>query len=163
VHININHDFAICTINNGYFPSTNIYCNADWDIVSVKSGCGCKIAGYHCYLSNLLTVFLFFPPLWLYRPIQALATSMKLSISLQLLDLGQSVGLLGQVISLSHDLYLYTNTEKHCLLILGDNYCSFCTYSVRSSFLPSSLGKLRDSIISSSGIQFIVFCSKLVI
>jgi hypothetical protein len=34
---------------------------------------------------------------------------MKLSISLQLLDLGESVGLLGRVVSSSH---LYTNTEK---------------------------------------------------
>jgi hypothetical protein len=50
--------------------------------------------------------------LWLYSPIQALAASMKLSISLQLLDLGQSAGLLGWVISSLQGLYLYTNTEK---------------------------------------------------
>jgi hypothetical protein len=50
--------------------------------------------------------------LWLYNPIQALAASMKLSVSLQLLDLGQSVGLLGRVISSSQGLYLYKNTEK---------------------------------------------------
>jgi hypothetical protein len=50
--------------------------------------------------------------LWLYRPIQTLAASMKFSVSLQLLDLGQSVGLLGRVISLSQGLYLYTITEK---------------------------------------------------
>jgi hypothetical protein len=50
--------------------------------------------------------------LWLYSPSQALAASMKLSVSLQLLDLGQSVGLLGQVISSSQGLYLYMNTEK---------------------------------------------------
>jgi hypothetical protein len=37
---------------------------------------------------------------------------MKLYFSLQLLDLGQSVGLLGRVISSSQDLYVYTNTEK---------------------------------------------------
>jgi hypothetical protein len=37
---------------------------------------------------------------------------MKLSVSLQLLDLGQSVGLLGRVISSSQGLYLYTNTEN---------------------------------------------------
>jgi hypothetical protein len=41
-----------------------------------------------------------------------LAASMKLSVSLQLLDLGQSVGLLERVISSSQGLYLYTNTEK---------------------------------------------------
>jgi hypothetical protein len=39
--------------------------------------------------------------LWLYSSIQALATSMKLSVSLQLLYLGPSVGLLGRVISSS--------------------------------------------------------------
>jgi hypothetical protein len=50
--------------------------------------------------------------LWLYSPIQAFAAYMKLSVSLQLLDLGQSEGLLGWVISSSQGLYLYTNTEK---------------------------------------------------
>jgi hypothetical protein len=49
---------------------------------------------------------------WLYSLIQALAASMKLSVSLQLLDLGQSVGLLGWVINSSTGLYLYKNTEK---------------------------------------------------
>jgi hypothetical protein len=57
--------------------------------------------------SNLQFFFL-----WPYSPIQALAASMKLSVSLQLLDLGQSVGLLGRVISSSQGLYLYINTEK---------------------------------------------------
>jgi hypothetical protein len=50
--------------------------------------------------------------LWLYGPIQALAASMKLTVSLQLLDLEQSVGLFGRVISSSQGIYLYTNTEK---------------------------------------------------
>jgi hypothetical protein len=50
--------------------------------------------------------------LWLYSPIEASAASMKLSVSLQLLDLGQSVGFLGRVINSSQGLYLYTNTEK---------------------------------------------------
>jgi hypothetical protein len=50
--------------------------------------------------------------LWLYSPIQALAVSMKLSVSLLLLDLGQSVGLLGRVISSSQGLYL-TQTQKN--------------------------------------------------
>jgi hypothetical protein len=49
---------------------------------------------------------------WVYSPIQALVASMKLSGSLQLLDLGQTVGLLGRVISSSQGLCLYTNTEK---------------------------------------------------
>jgi hypothetical protein len=48
--------------------------------------------------------------LWLYSPISALAASMKLSDSLQLLDLGQSVRFLGRVISSPQGLYLYTNT-----------------------------------------------------
>jgi hypothetical protein len=52
--------------------------------------------------------------LWLYSPIQALAASMKLSVSLQLLDLGQSVGLLGRVISLSQGLNMYTNAKHPC-------------------------------------------------
>jgi hypothetical protein len=43
--------------------------------------------------------------LWLYSPIQALTASMK--FSLQLLDIGQSVGLLGRVIS------SYTAVHKH--------------------------------------------------
>jgi hypothetical protein len=37
---------------------------------------------------------------------------MKISVPLQLLDLGQSLGLLGRVISSSQGLYLYKNTEK---------------------------------------------------
>jgi hypothetical protein len=49
-------------------------------------------------------VYLLFFFLWLYSPIQALAASMKLSVSLQLLDLGQSVALLGRVISSSQGL-----------------------------------------------------------
>jgi hypothetical protein len=36
---------------------------------------------------------------WLYSPIHVLAASMKLSVSLQILNLGQSIGLLGRVIS----------------------------------------------------------------
>jgi hypothetical protein len=50
--------------------------------------------------------------LWLYSPIHALAASMKLSVSLQLLDLEQLAGLLGRVISSSQGFYLYTNTER---------------------------------------------------
>jgi hypothetical protein len=47
-----------------------------------------------------------------YSTIQALAASMKVSVSLQLLDLGESAGLLEQVISTSQGFNLYTNTEK---------------------------------------------------
>jgi hypothetical protein len=53
-----------------------------------------------------------FLSLCLCSEVQASAASMKLSVSLQLLDLGQSIGLLGRVISSSQGLYLYTNTEK---------------------------------------------------
>jgi superfamily II DNA helicase RecQ len=38
---------------------------------------------------------------------------MKLSVSLQLLDLGQSVGRLGRVISPSKSVYLFTQKNKH--------------------------------------------------
>jgi hypothetical protein len=64
------------------------------------------------YLSDNEIILPFFFHLWLYSPIKALAASMKLSVLLQLLDLGESVGLLGRVISSSQGLYLYTNTEK---------------------------------------------------
>jgi hypothetical protein len=50
--------------------------------------------------------------LWLYSPIGYLAASMKVSVSLQLLDLGQSVGLLGRVISSSQGLSC-TQTQKY--------------------------------------------------
>jgi hypothetical protein len=56
--------------------------------------------------------FPYFFPLWLYSPTQALAASMKLSVSLQLLDLGQSVGLLGRVISPSQGLSTCIQTQK---------------------------------------------------
>jgi hypothetical protein len=53
----------------------------------------------------------FFFPLAL-QPNLGLGRLHEISVSLQLLDLGQSVGLLGRVISSSQGLYLYTNTEK---------------------------------------------------
>jgi hypothetical protein len=49
---------------------------------------------------------------------------MKLSVSLQLLDLGQSVRLLGRVISSSQGLYLYTNTEKRAHNTNTKHLCS---------------------------------------
>jgi hypothetical protein len=55
---------------------------------------------------------------WLYSPIQALAASMKLSVSLQLLDLGQLVGLLGRVIS-SHGPGVRASEDSSCLRPLG--------------------------------------------
>jgi hypothetical protein len=61
---------------------------------------------------SLSLSFFFFFYLWLYSPIWALATSMKLSVSLQLLYLGQLAGLLGQVVSSLEGLCLYTNTEE---------------------------------------------------
>jgi hypothetical protein len=42
---------------------------------------------------------------------------MKLSVLLQLLDLGESVGLLERVISSSQRLYLHTNTEKRTQIL----------------------------------------------
>jgi hypothetical protein len=69
----------------------------------------CMVSESMNNLSNKLYLSFFH---WLYSPIQALAASMKLSISLQLLDLGQSVGLLGRVISSSQGLCPYTNTQK---------------------------------------------------
>jgi hypothetical protein len=55
--------------------------------------------------------FFFF--LWLYSPIQTLTAFIKLSISLQLLDLGQSVGLLGRVISSSLGLSVHKHRKRH--------------------------------------------------
>jgi hypothetical protein len=81
--------------------------------------------------------------LWLYSPVQALAASMKLSVSLQLLGLAQSVGLLGRVISSSQGHHLYTNTENtntqqttqtlniHAQpLCLLEGNCTFCKVAV---------------------------------
>jgi hypothetical protein len=70
-----------------------------------------NLSAKYCFvlLKNVICMFFF---LWPNSPIQALIASMKLSVSLQLLELGQWVGLLGRVISSSQGLYLYTNTEK---------------------------------------------------
>jgi hypothetical protein len=56
---------------------------------------------FNYYFTNVDYNFLLVSfSLWLYSPIQAFTASMKLSVSLQLLDLGgQSVGLPGRVIS----------------------------------------------------------------
>jgi hypothetical protein len=51
-----------------------------------------KEEGQVCLFSYFLQVLFF--SLWLYSPYHVLAASMKLSVSLLLLDLGQSVGLL---------------------------------------------------------------------
>jgi hypothetical protein len=59
-------------------------------------------------MDAILNCFFF----WLYSSLRALAVSLKPSVSLQSLDVGQSVGLLGRVISSSQGLCLYTNTEK---------------------------------------------------
>jgi hypothetical protein len=61
-------------------------------------------------LINYLEEYFF---LWLYSPIQALGASMKHSVSLQLLDLGQSVGLLGQVISSRRKASSCTQTQRN--------------------------------------------------
>jgi hypothetical protein len=50
--------------------------------------------------------------LWFCSSIQALAASMKLSVSLQLIDLGQSVGFFGRMMSSLQSLYLYKSTKN---------------------------------------------------
>jgi hypothetical protein len=91
-----------------------------------------KITGF-LNLGPRVVVNLFFS-FWRYSPIQALAASMKLSVSLQLLDLGQSVGLLGRMISSSRGLYLHTNT-KHPWLGRDSNPRSR-RRSERRQFMP---------------------------
>jgi hypothetical protein len=74
--------------------------------------------------------------LWLYSPIQASAASTKLSVSLQLLDIKQSVGLLGSVISLSQGLCTQTlninplsGIQTHCSGICASKDSFIFTYS----------------------------------
>jgi hypothetical protein len=50
---------------------------------------------------------------WLSSPVRVFAACMKLSVSVQLLELGQSVGLLGLVISSSQGLSTCTQTQKN--------------------------------------------------
>jgi hypothetical protein len=57
---------------------------------------------------NLLQCHYFFP--LALQPNSGLGRLHEISVSLQLLDLGQSIGLLGRVISSSQGPYLYTNT-----------------------------------------------------
>jgi hypothetical protein len=59
-----------------------------------------------CVWGELVLLLLLFP-FWL--PLED-GASMKLSASLQFLNLEQSVGLLGRVISSSQDLYLHRKT-----------------------------------------------------
>jgi hypothetical protein len=67
----------------------------------------------------MLWYSLVFPPLVL-QPNSGLGHFNKISFSLQLLDLGQSVGLLGWVISSSQGLSLYANIENaHTTQILN--------------------------------------------
>jgi hypothetical protein len=64
---------------------------------------------------NVLSIRLHFVFFFLVAPTHLGACSRFWSIGLflQFLNQGQSVGLLGRVISSSQGLYLYTNTEKH--------------------------------------------------
>jgi hypothetical protein len=78
--------------------------------------------------------------LWLCSAIQALVTAMKLSVLLQLLDLGQTVGPLGRAISWSRGLYLYSNTEKHTHNTNTKHPCSAWDSSLRSR-LPREWGQ----------------------
>jgi hypothetical protein len=68
-----------------------------------------KIYGIFSDRGTKICIFFSFGSTALFRP---WPTPWNFSVSLQLLDLGQSVGLLGLVISSSRGLYLYTFTEK---------------------------------------------------
>jgi hypothetical protein len=69
----------------------------------------CPLLNSYQYANYNLCCFIqstyFPPPFWL--PLEQ-GASMKLSVSLQFLNIGQSVGLLGRVISSSQDLYLHS-------------------------------------------------------
>jgi hypothetical protein len=62
------------------------------------------------------------------------------SVSLQLLNLGQPPGLLGQVISSSQGLYLYTNTEKRAH---NTNIHARCGIRTHEHSVRASEGSLR--------------------
>jgi hypothetical protein len=66
---------------------------------------------YKITVVQFVKVTFFF--LWLYSTIQALAASMKLFISLQVLDLWQAVGLLGRVISSSQGHKVHKHRKTH--------------------------------------------------
>jgi hypothetical protein len=63
--------------------------------------------------ANITEVTVVFRPLSvIHFPFFVSTAQFRPWLPLQLLDVGQSVGLLGRVISSSQGLYLYTNTEK---------------------------------------------------
>jgi hypothetical protein len=84
--------------------------------ISLQGSSNCR----KCFLfkwklqqTNALVVLLLFFSFGSTAPPQALAASMKLSVSLKFLDLEQSVGLLERVSSSSQVLHLYTNRKTH--------------------------------------------------
>jgi hypothetical protein len=94
-HVNNLHKFCLIYLWGYIMPSVGNFL------------CMHEISG-----TTILVSHFFF--LWLYSPIQALATSVKLSVSFQLLDLRQSVGLLAQVINSSQ-------FGSHCTLKITFN------------------------------------------
>jgi hypothetical protein len=114
-----------------------------------------------CPMDHKLIIYSPLPPqmifsLWLYSPIQALATSVKLSVSLQLLDLGQSAGLLGRVISSSQGLYPYTNTGRRTHITNTNHACPECDSNPRfrhprerRQFMPYTLDSLKRKLVFS--------------
>jgi hypothetical protein len=98
----------------------------------------------------LLAVYFF---LWLYSPTDALAASMTVSVSLQFLDLGQSVGILGRVISSLQGLYLYTNTQKrthHPCPEWDSNLRLKTVYALDRSAAVTSTHNVRDILMFSA-------------
>jgi hypothetical protein len=113
-------------------------------------------------------IFLLFlsPPLAL-QPNSDLSRLHETSVSLQLLDLGQSVGLIGRMISSSQGLYLYTNTDKRTHNINTKYSCPEWNSNPRSrspserrQFMPQT-AELPWPAISSVTLRLIisaVFC-----
>jgi hypothetical protein len=96
---------------------------------------------FRCFKDNQTKLnyclFIFF--LWLYSPIWALVASMKLSISFRLLDLGQSAGLLGRVISSSQGLRMSAPGECEAAEVGGMNSFGRGNRSTRIKPAPTPL------------------------
>jgi hypothetical protein len=119
------HRFYTCVFLRALISFTRACCIRRYAFhISKKSTRYCIIAfpcSYLCLGNSIsrysgwehkVTAKILLSPLWLYSPIQASAASIKLSVSLQILDLGQSVGLLGRVISSSQG-SACTQTQKN--------------------------------------------------
>jgi hypothetical protein len=97
------------------------------------------------YRSNLLWSHFFLFPFWL--PLEHEA-SIKLPVSLQFLNLGQSGGLLGRVISSLQDLYLH-RTCGHIILLKLKTKTKLCGH-IRKRTIPtkclSLVGKVSANL-----------------